>query len=136
VEALDGVPLVGDALTRPFAALGGSGRDLAEAGARQQEVVLTVALWLGVVAAALPILVLLGLYLPPRVRWIREASAAARFRAAGADAQLFALRALTNRSLRELRRATPDPWGAYRSGDWRPLAELELRALGIRAPGP
>lgn len=133
VDAVDGLPLVGAALTRPFEALGGSGQGIVDAGVRQQEVVLSLALWLGVLAAALPILLLLGLYLPLRWRWIREASAAHRLREAGADAQLFALRALTSRSLRELRRVSSDPWGDFRAGDWQPLAALEQRALGLRA---
>jgi hypothetical protein len=54
----------------------------------------------------------------------------------GADLELFALRALANRPLRELYRVTPDPAGALRAGDYAGLAALELRSLGLRAEPP
>jgi len=40
---------------------------------------------------------------------------------------------VANRPLRELRRVTPDPAGALRAGEYEALADLELRALGLRA---
>lgn len=125
------VPAVGDRLAQPFEWLRGSGGTLAEAGARQQEAVLSLATLLGLLVMALPILVLLALYLPSRVRWVREATAARRFR--DASAQFFALRALAGRPLRELRRVSDDPWGDYEAGRWRLLANLELESLGLRA---
>jgi hypothetical protein len=127
------VPVVGDELRDPFGRLAGAGRTLAEAGATQQEVVHQLALWLGVAVAAVPVVVLLVTWLPRRVAWAREAGAASRLRRDGADLELFAIRALANRPLRELRRVTSDPAGALRAGDHAGLAELELRALGLRA---
>jgi hypothetical protein len=127
------LPAIGDALAQPFEWLSGSGGTLAEAGARQQEAVLSLATILGVVVTVLPILVLLALYLPSRLRWIREATAAQRFR--GAGAQFFALRALAGRPLRDLRRVSADPWGDYEAGKFRVLANLELEALGLRGIG-
>lgn len=127
------VPGVGETLSRPFEWLGGSGGTLAEAGARQQEAVLSLGTTLGLVIAVLPILLLLALYLPSRLRWIREATSAQRFRDAGA--QFFALRALAGRPLRELRRVSDDPWGDYEAGRYRVLANLELESLGLRGIG-
>ena len=127
------VPLVGDELRDPFGRLAGVGRTLAEAGSTQQEVVHQLALWLGVAVAAVPVVALLLVWLPRRVAWAREAGAASRLRLDAADLELFAIRAVANRSLRELRRVTPDPAGALRAGDHTGLAELELRALGLRA---
>jgi hypothetical protein len=126
------VPLVGEELRGPFGRLAGVGRTLAEAGTTQQEVVHQLALWLGVAVAAVPVVALLLVWLPPRVAWAREAGAASRLRLAGADLELFAIRAVANRPLRELYRITPDPAGALRSGDHTELARLELRALGLR----
>jgi hypothetical protein len=40
---------------------------------------------------------------------------------------------VANRSLRDLHRVTPDPAGALRAGEFGALADLELRALGLRA---
>ncbi|MDQ3054459.1 MAG: hypothetical protein M3R66_11795, partial [Actinomycetota bacterium] len=53
------------------------------------------------------------------------------------DVELFALRALNNRSLSELASVGPAPAAALRSGDNTiilALARLELGALGIRPP--
>jgi hypothetical protein len=127
------VPVVGDQLQGPFGRLAGTGRTLAEAGATQQEVVHQLALWLGVVAAAVPVVTLLLVWLPRRVAWAREAGAASRLRMDGADLELFAIRAVANRPLRELRRVSADPAGALRAGEHQPLADLELRARPPKA---
>jgi hypothetical protein len=127
------LPVVGDELRDPFGRLAGVGQTLADAGATQQEVVHQLALWLGVLVAAVPIVALLLVWLPRRVAWGREAAAASRLRLDGADLELFALRAVANRSLRELHRVTPDPAGDLRAGEFEALADLELRALGLRA---
>jgi hypothetical protein len=127
------LPVVGDELRDPFGRLAGVGRTLADAGATQQEVVHQLAVWLGVVVAAVPIIALLLVWLPRRVAWAREAGAASRLRLDGADLELFAIRAVANRPLRQLHRVTPDPAGALRAGEYEPLADLELRALGLRA---
>jgi hypothetical protein len=127
------VPVVGGELQGPFGRLAGVGQTLADAGATQQQVVHQLALWLGVLVAAVPIVALLLAWLPRRVSWVREAGAASRLRLAGADLELFAFRAVANRSLRKLHRVTPDPAGALRAGDYQALADLELRALGLRA---
>ncbi len=130
------IPVVGGELRDPFGRLGGVGRVLAEAGMTQQQVVHELALWLGVLVAAVPVVALLVVWLPGRVAWAREAGAASRLRMGGADLELFALRAVANRSLRELYRVTPDPAGALRAGNYADLAALELRTLGLRPIGP
>ena len=127
------LPVVGGDLQGPFGRLAGVGQTLADAGATQQQVVHQLALWLGVLVAAVPIAALLVTWLPRRVAWAREAGAASRLRLAGADLELFAFRAVANRSLRELHRVTPDPAGALRAGNYQALADLELRSLGLRA---
>jgi hypothetical protein len=130
------LPVVGGQLQDPFGRLAGVGRTLAEAGATQQEVVRQLALWLGVAVAAVPIVALLLAWLPGRVAWAREAGAASRLRLSGADLELFAIRAVANRSLRQLHRVSADPAGDLRAGEFEALADLELRSLGLRAPPP
>ena len=127
------LPVVGGELQDPFGRLAGVGRTLAAAGVTQQEVVHQLALWLGVVVAVVPIVALLLVWLPSRVSWAREAGAASRLRMDGADLELFAIRAVANRPLRDLHRVTPDPAGDLRAGEYQALADLELRALGLRA---
>jgi hypothetical protein len=127
------VPLVGEELRGPFGRLGEVGQTLAGAAHDQQQAVHQLAWWLGVLLAAVPIVTLLALWLPPRLRWAREAAAAARLRRGRADLHLFALRAVANRPLRQLLRVTDDPAGALAAGDYEGLAALELRALGLSA---
>jgi hypothetical protein len=136
-DKVGGVPLVGEELRAPFGRLGAVGETLAGAGHTQQEVVRQLAWWLGVLLAAVPIVMVLLVWLPPRLRWAREAAVAARLRDDQVDLHLFALRAVANRPLRQLRRVTPDPAGALAAGDYEGLAALELNALGLRvAPRP
>jgi hypothetical protein len=126
------VPLVGEELRAPFGRLGEVGQTVAGAADRQEQVVHQLAWWLGVLLAAVPIVMVLLVWLPPRLRWAREAAAAARLRDGHADLHLFALRAVANRPLRQLRRVTRDPAGALAAGDYEGLAALELNALGLR----
>ncbi len=130
---LEDLPLVGDELRTPFEIVAEAGDALQRAGQAQQDVVHALALWLAVLIAVIPIAVVLLHYLPDRWRWIREASAASQIRVDAADLELFALRAVVNRPLHELREVSPDPAGALSSGDYGALAKLELRALGLRA---
>jgi hypothetical protein len=129
------VPVVGNELQGPFGRLAGVGQTLADAGATQQQIVHQLSLWLGILVTAVPVVTLLLTWLPRRVAWAREAGAASRLRLAGADLELFALRAVANRPLRQLHRVTPDPAGALRAGEYEALADLELRALGLRVGG-
>jgi hypothetical protein len=125
------VPLVGDDLASAFERLADAGAFLRDAGQAQQDAVLALALWLGILLALIPIALVMMTWLPRRVRWIVEASAASRIRVDADDLHLFALRAIARRSLSELRSATPDPAGAFASGDYEALASLELDALGL-----
>jgi hypothetical protein len=133
-DQLGRVPGIGGGLRAPFERLGDAGQALARAGATQQQVVHELALWLGILVALLPVMAVLMAWLPGRVRWIREATAASRLRRdLGAnDLGLFALRAIAHRPLRELRRVSTDPLADVQRGDYEALAALELRALGLR----
>ncbi len=135
-EAVVRLPVVGDELSRSFKSAAGAGRSLAAAGTRQSQSVDHLAILLGVMLAGLAIAYALARYLPERLAWIREATAAGRIQVERDDLHLFALRALVNRPLHELARATPDPAGAFAAGKYDALAALELEGLGLRAsPG-
>lgn len=127
-------------LDRRLGPITSGGEALERAGGAQQDAVHSLALWLAVVVAAVPIVWLLVRHLPRRLSWAREATAASHLRGQPAAAQLFALRALANRPLPKLCRAEPDPAGAYARGDYEALAALELAELGLRTrfadPGP
>jgi hypothetical protein len=97
-------------------------------------VVQSLSFWLALLLAAIPIVWLVVRYLPGRLRWAREATAASRVRAQPGAPQLLALRAMANRPLPKLRRAEPDPAAAYARGDYAALAALELAELGLHRP--
>lgn len=131
------VPFMPDAVRTPFDTAGGAGGALRDAGRAQVDAVDQLATFLGVTIAVIPILLLLILWLPLRVRFIRQATSAQRFIDAAADLDLFALRALARQPMTTLARVHDDPAGAWRARDpevVRALATLELRAAGLRPP--
>jgi hypothetical protein len=136
-SSVGGIPLVGDDVRAPFDGAGDAADQIAAAGSAQVEAVHTLAFWLGLAVAAIPILVLVAVYLPLRWKFIREATAGQRFVDSGSDVDLFALRAMANQPLHRLARISDDPVGAWRDGDpavVRALAVLELRDVGLRPP--
>jgi len=134
---VSGIPLVGDGVRKPFDGAGSAAEGLAGAGRAQVQAVESLAHWLGLVVALVPILLLLWNYLPPRVAFVRRATAGRRFLDSGADLDLFALRAMAHQPLHVLARLDDDPAGAWRRGDRdvvERLASLELRSVGLRPP--
>ncbi|MET0998655.1 MAG: hypothetical protein ABWX73_08085 [Marmoricola sp.] len=132
------VPLVGDEVRSPFDGAGDAASGLADAGQQQVAAVDTLASWLGWAVALIPILMLLCFYLPPRIRFVRRATAGQQFLDSGADLDLFALRALSHQPLHVLAGVSSDPAGAWRRGESDivdRLARLELHTVGLRPPG-
>lgn len=132
--AVGDVPLAGDSLRAPFDLAADVGTSIQNAGLAQQDAVSTLAVWLAIVLAAIPITWALLRWLPARFRWMREATAA---QGMIDDVELFAVRALAHRSLRELATLGPAPASAWKAGDpeaTAALARLELASLGLRPP--
>jgi hypothetical protein len=131
-ERAGSLPGIGRQLRAPLDSAAGAGDALAGAGAAQQAAVGTLALLLALLLGGLPVLWALSRWLPDRLRWSRESTAA---RALCSDVELLALRAATASSLAELAALGPDPVSRWRAGDadaGRALAALELRRLGLR----
>ena len=85
--------------------------------------------------ALVPILFVGGLWVAMRWRFIRQAKAASGLLRDGADADLFALRALATGRVQDLQRVSADPAAAWRAKDpavVSALATVELRRLGFR----
>jgi hypothetical protein len=132
------VPLVGDQLTQPFTRAADAARSLAQAGRDQQEFVANLAPIMALVVLAVPLCLVLFLWLPLRLRWMRRAGLAARVRDEPAGRDLLALRALASRPLNQLTRLGPDIAQSWRNGDAAAvdaLAALELKDLGLRPWG-
>jgi hypothetical protein len=132
------IPGVGGDLREPFDKAAGAGKQVAEAGQSLHDTVIQIAFVTGLVAAAIPLLVVLW-WVRRRVRWSLEATSAKRLVKGGVDASFFALRALANQPLAQVtklaRRLDVDPGEAWRRGDEetvRELAKLELSRLGLR----
>lgn len=121
---IETIPLVGDELRAPFIGAADASRSIAEAGAGASDAVHTLALWLGVLVAVLPILWLAARYVPRRVRWMREATAATALRLDAPGAvDVLAIRAIASHDLGVV---------APHAGDRLALARLELQRLGVR----
>ncbi|RYU11481.1 hypothetical protein [Nocardioides iriomotensis] len=131
------LPLVGDQARAPFDGAGSAADKIAAAGAAQVEAVHTLAFWLSLAVGAIPILIVLAVYVPLRWRFVRQATAGRRFIDASADLDLFALRAMSNQPMHRIARISDDPVRAWRDGDpevVRALAALELRDTGLGLP--
>ena len=130
------VPIAGDDLAGPFNNAGDAATDVANAGRQQQEIVHQVALVMSIGLLVLTLSIVLLWWLPRRLGWIEQASAAARIRRSGAAGKdLLALRALATQPLAKLAALDPDIAGAWRRGDSEAvdrLARLELRGVGLR----
>jgi hypothetical protein len=138
-STVGGIPYVGDDASRPFDGAGSSADQMAAAGRSQVAAVETMAFWIGLTVALVPILLALAFYLPPRIRFVRNATAGQRFLDSAADLDLFALRAMAHQPLHVLAGVSDDPAAAWRRQDpevVRRLAALELKAAGLAPPQP
>jgi hypothetical protein len=138
-STVSGIPLVGDGASRPFDGAGGAADQLAAAGRSQVSAVESLAFWLTLAVALIPIVLALAIAVPLRVRFVRRAAAGRRFLDSKADLDLFALRAMANQPLHVLARISDDPAGAWRDRNpvvVRELALLELRSVGLRPGKP
>lgn len=134
---LDDLPLVGSDVASPFERAAGASDGLAAAGRSSVRVVERLALLLGLTVALVPALAGVLVHLPRRWRFVRAATAGARFVDSTDDLDLFALRALAHQPLHVLARISDDPAGAWRRQDpvvVRRLAEAELLDTGLRLP--
>ncbi len=107
---LGGVPFIGEGISAPFSTASSAGDTLAAAGQTQQDLVLQAAIALGVGVAALPILIVLLVWLIPRLRFISRATRTRALMRSGLNTDLLALRALTHQKAASSRRSLRMPW--------------------------
>lgn len=136
---LSELPVVGGDVAEPLGRVA-SGLDGLVGQADQQATQIlhlaTIASW---TCFLVPVLGLLAVWLPYRVRFIRRAAAARRFVNADADLELFALRAMANLPMDQIAAISDDPVRAWRAGDQqviRALAARELERTGLGMPAP
>jgi hypothetical protein len=134
-DTLGGVPLIGSGIRTPFDAASGAGGALEGVGQNQQDLIEQLAVTVGVAVAVLPVLMILVLWLVPRIRFVRGAGTTKAAVRAATGMDLLALRALANQKLATIASVDADAMGAWRRGDAlviRQLASLELKSSGIR----
>ena len=135
-DTLGDIPLIGGGIRGPFDVVAGAGTAVAQAGRDQQALVEQLAVSIGWASALLPLLVLVLIWIIPRVRFARRSGEVRRMLAAGLSADTLAARALAREPLARLTAVHPDPGAAWRANDTtvvRELALLELRRAGVSA---
>lgn len=136
-DAVDDLPLLQDRVAQPLRGVGGVGIQIQDAGADLVSAVSRLATLLGWSTALTPIVLVGGVWLMLRVRFVRRSAAARRVLLEGGDLDLLALRALSRQPLRRVVAIHPRAGRAWREGDAatvRALAELELRSYGVLPP--
>ena len=131
------LPAIGDGLAAPFTAAAGAAGSLTDAGIDLQQGVSRAALVAALAVAFWPVVLVVAAWLRTRLRFAQRAATVRQLLADGADVELFALRALVSRPLRDLAAVSSDPAGDWRRQDVRTvraLAALELDALGVALP--
>jgi len=128
------IPGIGDELRKPFDAAVGSLQSVINAADEQVATIERAGLLLGWLVFLIPVVLLLVIWLPARIRFVLRARAAKRFLDAEADLDLFALRAMVVQPLHVIAKISDDPVAAWRRGDRdviHALAEIELRRSGL-----
>jgi hypothetical protein len=131
------VPLVGDRLRQPLDGAAGTLAEVIAAADRQVVTIERAATLLGWLVFLIPVVILLVIWLPSRIRFFQRARAAQRFIDARADLDLFALRAMVAQPMHVLAKISDDPVAAWRRGDRQvinALAAVELRRNGLHPP--
>lgn len=131
------VPGIGSELRKPFDEAVGSLQRVIDAAADQVASVERVGLLLGWLVFLIPVVLLLVIWLPARIRFFLRARAAQRFLDADADLDLFALRAMVVQPMHVIAKISDDPVAAWRRGDREvihALAAVELRRSGLVPP--
>lgn len=134
-NALGQIPLVGETVRVPFDTASGTGALLESAGRSTQDLVIRVAIVIGILVAVLVVFAVCWVWLRRRIWFIRRATEASRLAKFSDGPDLLALRALVNGSRQKLAAIDRHPVAAWRRGDekiTRRLAQLELREAGVR----
>ncbi|WP_299167061.1 hypothetical protein [uncultured Arthrobacter sp.] len=135
-ERIGGVPLIGDEASAPFLDAAEAGGFLINAGQDQQHSVAQAAAVVGWAIFLLPVLVLIPMWLVPRVQFVVRSTRTRRLNGEDGGRELLALRALVLAKPSQLRKVSEDPVRAWREGDQATLdglARLALKREGVRA---
>lgn len=131
---VEGIPLLGEAISTPFDAAAAAGETMRQAGADLVAYVDRTALIAGVTTALLPVVLVVLPWLLFRIAFARRARALTLLLASEDPLDLLALRALATQPVGTLTRVSPTPahdWRIERPDVVAQLAALELRRAGV-----
>jgi hypothetical protein len=136
LRQLESLPFVGKQIGTVADRLQAVARSAEASGAESRSSVHSLSVLLGIAIALIPTIPVVGLYLPLRVSARRDVRAVRRslIRAHGDPLfeEFLARRAAQNLPYHLLREASDNPWRDIAEGRTGPLADLELRRLGLR----
>ena len=139
VDALATVPFVGERVGEVADEVRVAGRSAQLSGRESRSSIDDLSVLLALAIGLVPTLPLLALYAPLRIAWSRDSRAVRRALAAREPdrllLELLARRALLTRPYADIRAVTEEPFRDLDEGRFRPLAELELRRLGLDGDG-
>ena len=138
VRQLESIPFVGGRVAEVAAQVEAAGVEAQLSGRDSSETTRDLAILLGLSVGLIPTLPLLGLYVPLRWSWTRDARAVRRaLRLSPTDPRLtefLAWRAVATSSYERLLTVSEDPYRDLEQGRHGALAQLELERLGVKAP--
>jgi hypothetical protein len=135
-DAASDVPLIGGVLKKPLQSAAEAGRGLSDAGQSMQDAVGRMADLTAFALIVFSVGLVLVVWLPPRVRWIRRSARIRGLLDSPGGADLLALRALTG-PVKDLATVPVPPGGladAWRRGDEQAIGDLSrvtLRRAGL-----
>lgn len=136
VDSLGSVPLVGGEVGQVADRVREAGRSAQVSGRESRSSIDDLSVLLALAIGLVPTLPLLALYAPLRIAWARDARSVRRaVESRGSDPillELLARRALLTRPYEQIRAVTSDPFRDLEQGRFGPLADLELRRLGLK----
>ena len=131
------VPLVGESLSSPLSDIGTEVSSLQSGAAAQVQSIHQTATTIGWVVFLIPVVTVLLLWLPWRLRFVRSAASVVKLQPGPHAAELLAWRALAHAPLTKLQQISTDPLGAIKDGDQEAihrLAQFEAHRHGVRYP--
>ncbi len=137
IGLLGQVPLVGSGADQLAGSVAETSAQVRTNAATTRANVRSLAVAVGATIALLPLVPVLGVYVPLRLARYREVCGLRRLLTGRPDPVLvehLARAALHRVPYGELRRNIDDPWRALDQGRHLPLAAAELRRLGLRPP--
>lgn len=136
LEIVAGLPLVGGGIGELAERVLDAGESVQQSGRDSRASLERMGIVIGLAFIAVPLMLVLPLYVPLRLAWRREVRAvAAALTGDRPDLDIFlARRALSSMPYERLLSLGEDPWARLQRGDVRALADAELERLGLRRP--